>query len=278
MSAALKSLALTALVAAGMAAAAPEAAATDLAALTGDNRLIIIDIERRAVSRQVTVRGLAGRLAGIDVRAADGRLYGVVGNGDIVTINAGNGTSRRVGGLTLPLPSGRVSIDINPVADAIRIVGANDANLRHPFATGTTVADANVAFPPPPPPPAVPPPPPFGDTDPSVAAIAYTNPVPGANVPGTTATQLFDIDLSPAALYLQTPANAGTLSPLGRITNATLGGSLGFDIFVDRRGRNRGLIVTSNRLLEIDLAGGAIVDNDRIGGLAAAVRDIAVLR
>jgi hypothetical protein len=83
MNRALKTLALTATVAAGSAATAPEAAATDLAALTGNNRLIIVDIERRAVTRQVTVRGLAGRLAGIDVRAADGRLYGVVSNGDI---------------------------------------------------------------------------------------------------------------------------------------------------------------------------------------------------
>ena len=94
---------------------------------------------------------------------------------------------------------------------------------------------------------------------------------------GGTGDQLFDIDLSPAALYLQIPPNGGTLQPLGRISGATLGSSLGFDITVDSRGRNRGVIVTNNRVLEIDLASGAIIDGGAIEGFDATVRDIAVL-
>jgi len=228
------------------------------------------------VTGRVDVR-VSGRLAGIDVRAADGLLYGVTTSGQIVTINPRTGAVRDRGDLTLPLPAVQLSVDINPVADAIRIVGANDDNLRHPFATGVTVADADLTFPAP----AAPPAPqtgPFGDElSPTIVAVAYTNTVPGANVPGATATQLYDIDASPSALCRQVPANAGTLSAVGRI-GARLGRSLGFDIAVDGRGRNRGLIVTDNRLLTLDVSGGAVVDNDRIGGLDAAARDLAALR
>ena len=270
----LRHLALAGVVAGGLgAAAAPQGASADtLAALTGDRTLVLIDEARRRVTGRVDAR-VASRLVGIDVRAADGLLYGVTAAGQIVTINPRSGTATSRGNLTLALPAVQLSVDINPVADAIRIVGANDDNLRHPFATGVTVADTDLAFPAPAPQTG-----PFGDElSPTIVAVAYTNTVPGANVPGTTATQLYDIDASPAALYLQVPANAGTLSAVGRI-DAALGSSLGFDIATDRRGRNRGLIVANNRLIEIDVSGGAVVSDRRISGLNAAVRDLAALR
>lgn len=245
-------------------ATASDAAATTLAALTGDNTLILINIEQRQVVRRVNVGGLSGRLAGIDVRPADGQLYGVVRDGKIVTINTSNGASTAAGQLTLPLPAGQVAIDVNPVADAIRIVGANGKNLRHPFATSATVGDTDINF-------GVPPTNPFGDTTPRVLGVAYTNSVAGAK-----ATQLLDIDTSPAALYLQFPPNSGTLVALGQI-NVRLSASLGFDISVDARGRNRAWVVTSNRLLEIDPIGGAVIGNNRVTGLNDTVRDVAVL-
>ena len=271
----LKILALGIGVSIGSALTSASADATTVVALTGNKRLMVVQttgVNAPRVVRQLDVR-ISGRLAGIDVRAADGLLYGVTTAGQIVTINTRTGAATASGNLTLPLPSAQVSVDINPVADAIRIVGLDGTNLRHPFATGTTVADTAINFPPPPAPPN-----PFGDTTPGVIAIAYTNAIPGANIPGTTATQLIDIDPSPPALYLQTPANSGTLSALGRITGGALGSSLGFDIFVDRQGQNVGLIVTRNRLLRIDVVGGAITASHRIRGLAAAVRDLAALR
>jgi Domain of unknown function (DUF4394) len=246
-----------------VAAAAPEAAATTLAALSGDNRLVIINVENRRVARQVTVTGLAGALAGIDVRPADGKLYGVVSNGQIVTINTSNGAATAFGMLTVALPSGQLSVDVNPVADAIRIVGADGTNLRHPFSTGTTVEDADINFASPNP---------LGDATSIVVAVAYTN-----SVAGTKTTQLLDIDASPAALYLQIPPNNGTLVALGPIAGATLAASFGFDIDVDADGRNRAWIVSGNRLLQVDPIGGAIFDNDPIKQLSVPVRDVAVL-
>jgi hypothetical protein len=168
----------------------------------------------------------------------------------------------------------QLSVDINPVADAIRIVGVNGLNLRHPFATGTTVTDTALNFPAPPNPAN-----PFGDTTPNVVAIAYTNPIPGANVAGTTATQLFDIDASPRAIYLQIPANSGTLQPVTRL-GAALGddATFGLDIGLDNQNRNVPLIVASNRLIELDILGGKAFSSKRIRNLNTAVRDIAALR
>ena len=105
-----------------------------------------------------------------------------------------------------------------------------------------------------------------------MVAAAYTNSVSGAK-----ATQLLDIDASPAALYLQFPPNAGTLVALGTIAGAGLAASFGFDIDVDGDGRNRAWILSGNRLLQIDPIGGAIFDNDPIKQLSGPVRDIAVL-
>ena len=270
----LKALALTGALAAGSLAASPDAAAAQLAALTGDRSLVVITTvgpNAPRVLRRLEV-GTAAPLAGIDSRAADGLLYGVTTDGQIVTIDRRTGAATASGTLTLPLPGVQLSVDINPVADAIRIVGTDGSNLRHAFATGTTFADTSLNSPSPPAPPN-----PFGDAAPDVVGVAYTNTIPGANVPGTTATQLIDIDANPQALYLQVPANSGTLNAIGRVTGGTLGSPLGFDIFVNSNGRNTGLIVTGNRLLTIDVIGGEILGSARVRGLNAPVRDVAAL-
>jgi hypothetical protein len=267
---AMKHLLIAATALTGAAVAAPEAGASTVAALTGDRTLLLINTSGNPrVTRTVNV-GVSGRLAGIDVRASNGLLYGVTTTGQIVVIDPQNGTTTAAGNLTVALPNTPISVDINPVADAIRIVGANGLNLRHPFATGTTVTDTPLNFPSPQP---------FGDTTPGVVAIAYSNPIPGANVPGTTATQLFDIDTNPPAIYLQLPPNSGTLQPLARL-GAALGddSTFGFDIGLDNQNRNVPLIVSSNRLIELDILGGKAFSSRRIRGLNTEVRDIAALR
>ena len=132
------------------------------------------------VLRRVEV-GTAAPLAGINSRAADGLLYGVTTDGQIVTINPRTGAATASGNLTLVLPAVQLSVDINPVADAIRIVGIDGSNLRHPFATGaTTVADTSLNFPPRRPAP----PNPFGDTAPDVGASPTPTPFPAPTSPG----------------------------------------------------------------------------------------------
>ncbi|MCC7275569.1 MAG: DUF4394 domain-containing protein, partial [Alphaproteobacteria bacterium] len=67
------------------------ARAETVVALVGDRTLAIVDTGAGKVTRTTTVSGIKGRLAGIDVRPADGMLYGVVEDGTVVTIDAGSG-------------------------------------------------------------------------------------------------------------------------------------------------------------------------------------------
>ena len=80
-----------------LAAAAPAAAdAATLIGLTSDNQLVRIDTEARRASAPVRVSGAPGRLLGIDVRPADGKLYGLTDSGQIVTIDSVTGMATRV--------------------------------------------------------------------------------------------------------------------------------------------------------------------------------------
>jgi hypothetical protein len=105
MSKSLRTLALAASVAGLAATAAPEAGASTIAALTGDKTLLLIETSGNPrVTRTVTV-GVSAPLAGIDVRAANGLLYGVTTTGQIVTINPQTGAATAAGNLTVTLPA-----------------------------------------------------------------------------------------------------------------------------------------------------------------------------
>ena len=104
-------------------------------------------------------------------------------------------------------------------------------------------------------------------------AAAYAN-----SPAGTLTTNLFDIDDATAALYLQLPPNAGTLNPIGPLGIDPPAADLGFDVYLDSRGRNRSVLVSNRRLHQIDLAGGVITTVGTIRGPTEAVRDVAVLR
>jgi hypothetical protein len=88
------------------AATAVGAQATMLLALTGERTLVAIDAEKARVIGQTEVRGINGRLLGIDVRPADRRLYRVVADGSVVTINPGNGSTMPKPRLAQTLPAG----------------------------------------------------------------------------------------------------------------------------------------------------------------------------
>jgi hypothetical protein len=256
--------ALTLLLAACSAAAAGTAeAATTLAALSSDKRLTIIDADNLRVLRSFTIGGPAGRVIGIDVRPQDNLLYGVWANGMVLTINPNNGMATPRVRLAQTLPAGvRASVDFNPAADRLRLIGSDGTSLAANVLDGTVVANTNLNFVQPNP---------FGGVTPRVVAAAYSNSVNGAK-----GTLLFDIDQATNAFYAQVPPAAGSLNPLGLLGISV--GTLGFDIQTSSTGKNRGLIVTNNRLMEIDLAGGAVQPPfRRITGLNASVRDIAVL-
>jgi len=164
------------------------------------------------------VRGLVGdtRLVGMDFRAADGKLYGLGNRGGIYTLNPADAQATRFGQLTVPLEGSMFGVDVNPAADALRIVSNTGQNLRQAFSTpvGPTSVDGRLNTPPT-----------EGDTT-GVTGAAYTNNDSDPN----TATTLFDISTDSDSVLVQAPANLGTLSPTGNLTrNAT--GNAGFDIY-----------------------------------------------
>jgi hypothetical protein len=250
--------------------AVAQASAANLVALTGDSTLLSIDASP-AVVRRVNVSGIDAPLLGIDVRPSDGRLYGLLANGKVVTVNLRTGVAAPQVTLSLasPLPADqRFSVDFNPVPDLLRIVssgGAAAVNLAANVATGAVVVGTAPAYPAPPAPPN-----PFGGVTPSVTALAYTN---GAGAAGTL---LFDIDDATDALYVQQPPAAGTLVNVGGQLGIGLG-TIGFDIRPMEQGRNRAFLIRGNLLYHPDLLSGRAGSGTRIRGLTSPVRDLAVL-
>ncbi|MFC0386261.1 DUF4394 domain-containing protein [Muricoccus vinaceus] len=186
-------------------AAAPAGAAT-LVGLTAEGSLVRIDTEGRRASAPVRVRGADGALLGIDVRPADGKLYGVTASGQIVTIDPMTGMAAKVSQLSEAFESGgRAVVDFNPVADRLRLMGASGVNFRVNVETGAVVRDGQLKYQAGGP---------LAETMPRVTAGAYTNSMAGA-----TATMLLTIDSVLGQLNLQAPPNDGVQQVRGRIGN-----------------------------------------------------------
>jgi uncharacterized protein DUF4394 len=129
------------------AAASAGAETATLIALTSDNQLLRIDTEARRASAPVRVSGTAGKLIGIDLRPADGRLYGLTDSGQIVTVDSSTGLAARVSQLAGRFDGGgRAVVDFNPVADRLRVMGINGANLRVNVQTGEAAQDGRLKY------------------------------------------------------------------------------------------------------------------------------------
>lgn len=266
----IKGLATLGLAAALVGGSATIAEAQSFIGLSGDRTLQRFTFDGGRVTDQFSVSGVPGKLLGFDRRTqTDGLLYGIFANGTIATINPSNGRATAVGTASERLPD-PVSIDFNPVADAIRVVGQNGRNFRVNVTTGAVTTDAPITFPA-----VVPPAPPNqfnGDNPPQVVGVAYTNARPGVN-----ATQLYDVEAETDATFLQTPPNNGTLSAVGQLALG-IGGQVGFDIFSRSSGVTTAYLARTGRLYRIDLGSGRTIDNGRaIVNLNSGTRDIAVL-
>lgn len=246
---------------------------TTLVALVGDKRLVTINANRARAVSSVLVKGaggaVVGRLIGIDVRPADGNLYGVDTAGVVYVINPDNGIAT-VRSLFAPTFSRDVrwSVDFNPAADRLRIIGNNGSNFRGDVDCGAcmlTVDTAiNYALPNP-----------FGGVNPEVIAAAYSNNLPGT--PPPPATLLWDIDNTTDALHLQLPPNNGTLNAVGNRLGINPG-NVGFDIETRANGNNQAWLLNGRVLYRLGLVSG-IAENPRaVQGLTGAVRDLAVLK
>ncbi len=196
----------------------PPVAVGDTIALTASGKLV--SFNRAAPSTavgSVAVSGLAANetLVGIDVRPADGKLYGLGSAGTLYLLDAATGgasaksTLKAAPGDDNPfaaLAGTAFGVDFNPAADRLRVVSNTGQNLRINVDNGEATTDGAIA------------------ATAAVTAAAYTN-----SFNGTAATQLFDLDVTAGRVFLQDPPNSGTLStgvPLGVTADA----ANGFDI------------------------------------------------
>ena len=248
------------------AATASAADAATLIGLTADNQLLRIDTETRRASAPVRVGGAPGKLLGIDVRPADGKLYGLTDSGQIVVIDSTTGMATRVSQLNESFDSGgRAVVDFNPVADRLRVMGMNGANLRVNVQTGEAAKDGQLKY-------AAGTP--YVGTAPRVVAGAYTNSAAGAQQ-----TALLTIDSLSRTLNLQAPPNDGVQQPRGEVARSLPAG-LAFDILADGQGNNRGFLLAGGKLHDVDLQTGRATDLGAVSGLpgGAEVVDIAAMR
>ena len=185
--------------------------------LTKDRRLIQFTDDRPGAARSIGfLRGLSGdnRLIGIDYRVQDKRLYGVGNQGGVYVIDATSAAVTKVSQLTVALDGFSFGVDFNPAADRLRIVSDTGQNLRHDVNPGgVTAVDVPLSYAP-------------GMVAVGIGGAAYTNNDLSLN----TGTTLYDIDFKLDQVVLQSPANAGTLAPTGKLgVNASY--RVGFDIY-----------------------------------------------
>jgi hypothetical protein len=252
-----------ALTAIALLAAAP-ALALDMAGLTGNNELLLFSDKTPGKTKTVTITGVDGKLLGIDVRPADGKLYALTHDGTLYTVDTASGAATRKSKLSVALDAiDRVIVDFNPQADRMRVIGSTGQSLRVNVDTGQTVVDGKLAY---------------RQQDRNagkpagVYAGAYINSFAGA-----TQTQLFDVDSLNGTYVVQDPPNDGVLRTVaatgvkpGTIVDA-------IDIYTDAKDEYSGFAVSGNQLHRFDVATGKFGKGSAIGNGKITVIDIAVL-
>ncbi len=236
------------------------AQAATLVGLTADNKLVKIDTATMAASPATAITG-AEKVVGIDVRPADGKLWGLTAAGQLVTIEpTGKATAGSMLSEKVALGD-RPVVDFNPVADRLRVIAANGVSLRINVETGATTVDkplnfdaADAAK----------------DKKPAVLAGAYTNSTKGAK-----ATELFHVDGGTGALVLQSPPNDGVLKTRGMVGVANMADAV-IDIDNESEGKNTAYMISGSTLYTIDLASGKATSVGAIKGMSGKLVDIAV--
>jgi Ca2+-binding RTX toxin-like protein len=250
--------------------------------VTDQNTLVSFDPNRLDVVRSQTVTGIDGNLLGIDVRPADGQLYGITDTNKIYQINDRTGAATFVSTLNVPFTGGKLSgVDFNPVPDRFRVVGANDQNFRINVDTGAVADfDANT--------PGVQPDRPLayaqGDVNfgknPNIVANAYTNsfsPSPDPN----RRTTLYAIDSELDVLVRQggldgpPSPNEGQLFTVGKL-GVDFSANSGFDILSAPNGQNVAIASSGAKLYQINLQTGSATELGTIGNGRAQLVGLAV--
>jgi hypothetical protein len=172
-----------------------------------------------ARSRPIT--GLPGGvvLKGIDFRPATGDLYALGSDKVVYRVNPRTAIAVAEGPAfetaASALAGDRIGFDFNPTVDKIRVTSDADDNLRLDPDPGSLLATDTKLTP----------------AEVTVVGSAYTNSsfAAFANRPATTMLFAIDVASSPDRIWLQNPANAGTLV-MPRSLGVDFGSDLGFDI------------------------------------------------
>jgi hypothetical protein len=251
---------LTPLALVGAAAAIPASAsaATAFYGVTADNRLAEFQSDNTSQAGTKAIRGLATgeRIVGLDLRPADGRLYGLTNTSRIVVFNPRNAQVTVISGdaFAPALTGDRAAFDFDPTVDRIRVETNAGQNLRIDPTTGklatvktTTPADPAAPTTPDPTTPAATTPvitetpgkpdgnlnyaagDPGAGATPRVTASAYSNAFPIGKT-----TELFVLDAGRNTLVRQNPENDGTLRTVGGL--GTTGEPIAFDIGENNEG------------------------------------------
>lgn len=245
----------------GLALATTGAQAQSVAALLDGNMIAVVDVKAAKAGTPVKIAG-DGTLVGIDVRPADGMLYGLFADGTVVTIDPMSGKAMAKSKLSTMLPAGSMAtVDFNPVADRLRVIGSDGTNLRANVDDGKVTTDGVLKYA-------------EGDMHKGktskVVAGAYTNSVKGAKE-----TALYDIDAAAGTLVKQAPPNDGVLNSVGKL--GVSGDAFAFDIVTTAAGANEGWLMAGDTLYAVDLATGKATAAGKIAGVAGKVHDIAIL-
>jgi outer membrane protein assembly factor BamB len=231
-------------------------------ALSGDATLTTFDTKSLKANGSVTIKGVNGKVAGIDVRPSDGMLYAVTTDGTVYTVDAKSGQAAMKVKLETMLPaSAKATIDFNPAADRLRLLGSDGTSLRANVDDGKVITDGRLKY---------------AESDknagktPNIVAGAYSNSVKGAKE-----TALYDLDGALGVFLKQAPPNDGILATMG--DSGLKGAEIAFDIFADGAGKNTGYAVVAGTLYTVDIASGASKAAGKIAGLPQGVRDVAVI-
>ncbi len=234
-----KSLIAAAIVA-GSIGFASAASAQSIVALIGNNTLTVVDFKTKKSTSNVQVKGV--QLIGIDVRPADGMLYGVTADGQIGTLDPKTGAFTKKADLSEKLKAGvTATIDFNPAADRLRIMGSDGTSHRVNVDDGKVTVDGSHKY---------------ADADAMkgktsrVIAGAYSN-----SIKGTKETTLYNIDGANGNLVRQAPPNDGVLNTIGSL-GIKLNGPVAFDIVSTGEGTNDAWLWNGGNLYKVDLKTG----------------------
>jgi hypothetical protein len=222
---------------------------------------------RHVRSKQITGLPVGVTLGGIDFRPATGDLYALGSDKVVYRVNVATAIAVAEGPAfetaADALNSGNIGFDFNPTVDKIRVTSDADDNIRLNPDEGNLLAKDTSLTP----------------ADVQVVGSAYTNSSFTAFATRPTVTELYALDIAPSKdrLWIQRPANNGTLiMPLS--LGFDLGPNAGFDI---AGAGNVGYIAGTQlgrdaaQLWRVDLATGKTRSLGRIGkgvtvtGLAA---------